>query len=364
MNALDPYQTAAAQTTATRVLVTASPGTGKTSTLVARIQYMIEHDRLSPSRIVAITFTRNAAKELRDRLGDSAKGAYIGTLHAFCLRMLMEYGKALGYEADWLTIIPDEDALLDMKEVLDQLGMITRKPGGQYDWKRIGAKRWDRFWTGVTSGQITRSPDIDQPIENAVATIPGIPDETLALCWQAWDAIIARFRAQNTLTFGTLLTEAYHLLDDLKTLNYFRDRYRHFLLDEAQDSSKQEWSIIWRLLEKAEPSTMFAVGDDWQAIYGWRGAAPSIMVNLAKDPSWTVFNLAKSYRFGPGIAEPALRLIRHNKERIDKELIPCGPTPGTATAIRDMTLEDVADLIQGIANAKLRDAGESSVEQH
>jgi len=327
MTKLDQYQYGAAVSEAPRVLVTAPPGSGKTTTLVAHLQFMVETRRITPSRIAAITFTRMAAREIRERAGEACRGMQISTLHAFCLDMLMTMGDHVGYERDWLSIIDDEDARLDEKEVLSDLGLIRRKPDGRYDWARVGAAAWQKFVSGVTSGRIERGSGLYRE------------------CWKAWDALLARFRSQNLLTYGTILTEALALLDDRKALAYFRDQHRHIVVDEAQDTSHIQWSIVWRLVEKAKPDTLWVVADADQSLYSWRGAAPNEIIAMSKSAKVETHTLTNSYRFGPGIADPAMRLIKNNAERIPSVIVPRGKMHGKCTTLLHQTIRQTADLV-------------------
>ena len=299
---LDAYQTAAVATSENRVLVTAVPGSGKTTTLVARILHMLEQG-LEPRTIVCVTFTRHAAAQLRERVGEAGKRVVIGTLHSFCLRMIREMGQSIGYEWEWLTIEDDDDAILEQYDALTDLGIMTIGPDGRRIWRQCKAKEWAHFTTQVQAGLLDPDDD-DNP-------------DVLRL---AWNAYMDRLRSQNTLTYGTILTEAYRLLRNKKALAIFRRRYRHFLIDEAQDTSHLQWSIVFRLVEKAQPDTLFVVGDLDQSIYEWRGAAPRDMLKMAKSDKTTCYTLPTTYRFGPGIAAPAQRLIDHNVQRLPTKI--------------------------------------------
>lgn len=332
MNNLTEEQRAAATTLAKRVLVTACPGSGKTQTFAARIRHMIDDQKVLPSTIAAITFTRLGATEIRERVGQAARGAFIGTLHSFCLRMLREMGGQLGYEPEWLTIMDDVDAELDMKEVLCDMGFIRKKPKGGFDWLKVGSTTWDDFVMGVTSGKlIERRPEHVQ-------------------LWLAWDAFRARCRAQNQMTFGLILYEAMALLDKPEALAYFQNRHRHIMIDEFQDTDCLQWSIVLRLAQRAEPDTLWACGDEDQSIYAFRGAEPHQMVAFAAEPTTEVHHLTRTFRFGPKIATAASNLISHNKDRIDKG--PMVPNAIESTlAIRTINhIDAVSTILRGLTD--------------
>lgn len=327
-NRLDDRQMGAVKSEADRILVTAVPGSGKTSTLVARLRHMVAVQRHSPSSIVAITFTRMAAKEIRARIGDAGRGMYIGTLHAFCLRLIMEMGGCIGYDPSWLSILDETDTDLDIKEVLADLGLVQKKRGGGVTWSKVKAGEWKGFLESVQAGDPPERDKVDPAL------------------WRAYDALIARFRAQNVLTYGTILTEAYRLLGDPKALEFFQGRYRHFLIDESQDTNHIQWKIVWPFVEKAHPDTVFVVGDADQSLYSWRGARPDIMVGMANDPRYEVHKLEYSYRFGPEIGDPANSLISHNTVRMDTRIVAKGGPSKPVRVVQDAQIAQVASSVQ------------------
>ena len=333
---LDSFQDLAVLAPEKRVLVTAGPGAGKTRTLVARLAHMVGPMGISPSRVVAITFTRHAAAEIEERMAGLRIG-FVGTLHAFCLRLLLADGERLGYDRRWLTIVSDEDLELEAKEVMEELGLIRRAPRGGYTWQKVTYGQWTAFYATVTSHGDTT--------ELREATAKATPIGQLSL-FAAWDGLLARLRAQNLLAYGTILTESLRLLEDRKTLKHFQEQYRHFVVDEAQDTSHVQWGLIWKLIEKAKPATMFVVCDLDQAIYQWRGGDPSEIVKMAQDPAWQVYNLGKSYRFGTAIGTAAGRLIAHNVNRIPKELECVGPE-GKVERASNCSVDALTKTIRG-----------------
>lgn len=213
----DARQLEAVTTVHPRVMCVAGAGSGKTSVVKGRIEYMLDALHLNPAELVVITFTRCGAHEIKERVGNKAQGAFIGTLHSFVLKLLMERGDHLGYVREWLTIIDEKEAELDEREVLNDLGLISKKKGGKWDWKRIKASEWSDFKNNITNGSL--SP------EEAEKNHPS--------AWKAWQHLLNRFRAQNVLTFGTIMYEGYRLLDDADTLAHYRLHHRHFIVDEC-----------------------------------------------------------------------------------------------------------------------------------
>lgn len=328
---LDRFQESAATTTAARVVCVAAPGSGKTATLMARIAWLVREQHVSPSRIQAVTFTRYAAANMRDRLPEDCVGVNISTLHAFCLKVLIQHGAALGYDPAWLSIISDEDAKLDEREILSDLGLIKKQPGGKWDWRKVKAKTWYGFRDGIVNGSLST-------------------DEAKAMSsdlWSAWQALLSRFKAQNVLTYGTILFEALNLLrTDRKALKFYRDQYRHWLVDEFQDTSHVQWSVVQRLIESANPASVFVSGDILQSIYRWRAASPDIMRECAE--TYEVRYLPNCYRFGKPIADAANNLASYADEPLAQTIIPRGG-PSEVRVLEDQSLADTAGLVADLS---------------
>lgn len=302
---LDENQTRAVTSDSKRILACSVPGSGKTTVLTARIGNMVHERKFLPSRICAITFTRLGAAEIRRRLEPGCNGVYVGTLHALCLRIVREFGSSAGYESSWLSLVDDDEASLDLREVLCDLQICRRNGNRSLRWVAVGAEDWERFYSNVTSGRIT----VD----------PGTPDGSIM--WTAYQVFLGRLRSQNVLTFNTLLCEAYRILcENPDALAHWQRNVQHVLVDEAQDTSQVQWSIVWRLIERADPETLFVVGDDDQSIYSWRGAEPREMIDLSRKDGVEVIALSNTYRFGDGIGGPCSALISCNRERIEKHM--------------------------------------------
>jgi len=326
----DPEQLQAVNTEAARTLVVSVPGSGKTTVLVGRILRMIERGT-RPEDITAITFTRYAAEEIRKRIGPAGRGVWIGTLHALALRIVRASAEVGGYSEDWLSIISDDEAEADMHLAMRDVGLIAMR-AGKVCWSEVTAGAWEKFVGDVSSGALREEDD---------------EDSGHLLMWKAWNLYLSRLRSQNTLTFGSMLIEAMRVLADRSTLLFWRRTVRHVLVDEAQDTSNIQWSIVWRLVEKTDPDSLFVVGDDDQSLYGWRGAVPDQMVKMA-DGGFEVVKLCRCYRFGAGIANPASALIANNSVRVAKDLVPCGATPGVLEVVWDA---DVADVVYWVSQA-------------
>lgn len=328
---LDENQKKAVFSTSKRILACSVPGSGKTTVLTARIGHMVHERKCLPSRICAITFTRLGAAEIRKRLPPGCEGVYVGTLHALCLKIVREFGGSSGYDASWLSLIDDDEAAMDLREVLCDLGICRRSKGGKWvTWVAVGAEDWDRFYGDATAGKIRADP--------------GTPAGTVM--WTALQVFLSRLRSQNVLTFNTLLGEALRILDENpEALAHWQNQVQNVLVDEAQDTSQVQWSIVWKLITRADPETLFVVGDDDQSIYSWRGAEPKEMIEMSRKDGVEVIKLSNTYRFGDGIGCPASALIAHNTERIPKDMECLGRCMGMVHHRNEADFSDVLCLI-------------------
>lgn len=265
--ALNPEQRAAVEAAERTVAVVAGPGTGKTKTLVARIAYLVESRGVKPGEITAVTFTNQAAAEMRERLEKRLGGKRavarmtIGTFHAICLDLL------------------DGARLLGPGEALTAAAETLRETGGKGSAKSL---------------------------LQAVSRVKnGAPLEEAGLDGERYDAYCARLRALGVLDFDDLLTEA------LKLDTAGRKQFRHLLVDEFQDVSGAQYGLVRAWSRGGE--SLFAIGDPDQSIYGFRGASGRCFQRLAEEiPDARVIRLKENYRSAPEIIEAAGKVIGEN----------------------------------------------------
>jgi len=330
--ALDPDQLATVTTDARRALVLAGAGSGKTRVLTERIAYLIEECHASPSEIVAVTFTRKAAAEMRERLvkriGSNAYGVTMGTMHALALVQLRRFGELLGLRPNNITVYSEWEEDFLLRQVATEMGALKGKT-----WK-LSKKAVDAmFGAYYATG-----------IEPSVET-KGIYD--------LFRAFMARCRENNALTYGGLLIGFKMLL--LQAMQYLG--WRHVLVDEVQDLDRLQWSIIETMAARL-PATLFAVGDIDQSIYAWRGAAPEYLLENAD--TFQVLRLERNYRSGGRIVEAANRLIGHNTARLPKTMKACRRgVMGLVCRCEDMDSARVAQEAQ--AATKIQAAKDTAV---
>ncbi|MEP7327830.1 MAG: UvrD-helicase domain-containing protein, partial [Betaproteobacteria bacterium] len=300
---LNPAQREAVRHCAGPLLVLAGAGSGKTRVITAKIAHLIEQGT-DPTRIVAITFTNKAAREMRDRAqslltaegkGDLARKVVIATFHAFGLRILRAEAHALGLKPGFSIFDPD-----DLETIVAEL-VATSDRG------RARAAQWKiSAWKNalVTPTQALHSAETDD--ERAAAKAFANYDETLA--------------AYQAVDFDDLIVRPLQLLEtNADAALRWQARCEHLLVDEYQDTNPAQYRLLRALVGAVTPFT--AVGDDDQAIYGWRGATLDNLAALPRDyPELKVIKLEQNYRSTVRVLRCANALIAHNPKLFDKRL--------------------------------------------
>ncbi|MFZ4537389.1 UvrD-helicase domain-containing protein [Propionivibrio sp.] len=281
------------------LLVLAGAGSGKTRVITQKIAYLIEECGLSPSNIAAITFTNKAAKEMQERVGkllkDKPKGLTISTFHSLGVRILREEAKALGYKPRF--------SIFDSN---DCFGIVSDLAGS------------------VDKATIRRLQSVISNWKNALVSpdqaLKGVQNETEKLAALAYASYSATLKAYQAVDFDDLITLPVELFENHpEILGKWQNRLRYLLVDEYQDTNACQYKLL-KLL--AGPRAAFtAVGDDDQAIYGWRGADVENLRGLPRDyPNLKLIKLEQNYRSTVRILKAANALISHNEKLFDKKL--------------------------------------------
>ncbi|MBL8414046.1 MAG: UvrD-helicase domain-containing protein [Propionivibrio sp.] len=281
------------------LLVLAGAGSGKTRVITQKIAYLIEECGFSPSNIAAITFTNKAAKEMQERVGkllrDKPSGLTISTFHALGVRILREEARALGYKPRF--------SIFDAN---DSFAIVSDLAGS------------------VDKATIRRLQSVISGWKNALVTpaqaLKGVSNETEKLAAQAYASYSATLKAYQAVDFDDLIALPVELFENHpEILGKWQNRLRYLLVDEYQDTNACQYKLL-RLL--AGPRAAFtAVGDDDQAIYGWRGADVENLRGLPRDyPNLKLIKLEQNYRSTVRILKAANALIAHNEKLFDKKL--------------------------------------------
>ena len=301
LNGLNPEQTAAVTLPHESALILAGAGSGKTRVLTTRIAYLIHTGQAGPGAIFAVTFTNKAAREMLTRLAAllpiNTRGMWIGTFHGLANRMLRAHHREAGLPA-LFQILDSQDQLAAIKRLLKALNV---------DDEKYPPRQLQHFINGVKE-QGLRAPMID-----AYDPYTRKQQELFA----AYDEQCQR---EGVVDFAELLLRSYELLKrDEPLRRHYQDRFRHILVDEFQDTNHLQY--LW-LKQLAGPhAAVFAVGDDDQSIYAFRGARVGNMADFERDFAVRqVVRLEQNYRSHGNILDAANALIRHNRSRLGKNL--------------------------------------------
>jgi len=298
---LNPEQRAAVTLPAQSALILAGAGSGKTRVLTTRIAWLVSTGQVSPQGILAVTFTNKAAKEMLGRLSAmlpvNVRGMWIGTFHGLCNRLLRAHHRDAGLPATF-QILDSQDQLSAVKRLLKILN---------WDDEKFPPRQLQSFINGAKE-QGLRAADIDDS--------DGYNKKFIEF-YQAYDDQCQR---EGVVDFGELLLRAVELLKRNTALrDHYRMRFRHILIDEFQDTNPLQYAWIKEL--SGEASAVFAVGDDDQSIYAFRGADVANMQHFERE--FRVPNLIKleqNYRSGGHILDAANAMIRNNAQRLGKNL--------------------------------------------
>jgi DNA helicase-2/ATP-dependent DNA helicase PcrA len=311
---LNPAQREAVSAPPGHYLVLAGAGSGKTRVLTHRIAWMLEVEHASPWSILAVTFTNKAAGEMRARcdalIQQGTRGLTVGTFHGIAHRLLRQHWREAKLPETFQILDADDQQRL-IKRTIQGLGLDeARFPPRQAAWfinaAKDEGKRPDAFHN--TGDPLTRS---------------------LLDVYRAYDATCVR---SGLVDFAELLLRSHELwLHDDALLAHYRERYRHLLIDEFQDTNTIQYA--WLRVLAGSTGQMFVVGDDDQAIYGWRGARVENVQHFLRDfPGAKTIRLEQNYRSTGTILKAANAIIANNPQRLGKKLWTAGDN-GTPIAL-------------------------------
>ncbi|MGD8380151.1 MAG: DNA helicase II [Gammaproteobacteria bacterium] len=302
LDPLNDAQRAAVTAPAEPVLVLAGAGSGKTRVLVHRIAWLIQVENVSPWGILAVTFTNKAAGEMRSRieelLGGPSGAMWIGTFHGLAHRLLRLHWQEAGLPQTFQILDSDDQHRL-IKRLLKGLELDeARWPPRQVQWF-INARKDE----GLRARHLG---DADDPFQRQMIRV-----------YRAYEEACER---AGLVDFAELLLRAHELwLNQPDLLAHYRERFRHVLVDEFQDTNEIQYA--WVRMLAGDTGKPFIVGDDDQSIYGWRGARVENLHTFQKDfPGTHVVRLEQNYRSTGNILAAANRLIANNSDRMGKNL--------------------------------------------
>lgn len=290
---LNSQQLTAVKTIDGPVLVFAGAGTGKTKTLISRIIYMVKEKNIKPYNILAITFTKKATNEMRERLenalGEEAYQVYMSTIHSMCSRILRREITVLGYKKDF-EIIDDEEGAKILGEVYKNLAIDKKK-----------------VWPKTALQAISDFKNNNTPLMGLIIDI--------------YEAYSNYLKENNMVDFDDLLLLTKKIFEENPDiLEHYQNIHKYILVDEFQDTNSIQYQIIKLLAAKNR--NIFVVGDDDQSIYSFRGARVENMQDFMNDyPDAKKIILDKNYRSSNVILKGANSVIKNNKMREPKSLV-------------------------------------------
>lgn len=289
-------------------LILAGAGSGKTRVLTTRIAWLIQTGQVSPIGVLAVTFTNKAAKEMMMRLSSmlpiNTRGMWIGTFHGLCNRLLRAHHRDAGLPSTF-QILDTQDQLSAIKRLLKGLKVDDEK----YPPKQL------QYFIAHAKERGMRARDLESG------------DDFQARMAQLYDAYDQQCQREGVVDFAELLLRSYELLKHSEAIrNHYQERFRHILIDEFQDTNALQYAWL-KLLSghdggrsKDAASAVFAVGDDDQSIYAFRGADVANMRLYENQFQPIMVKLEQNYRSHGHILDSANHLIANNTGRLGKNL--------------------------------------------
>ncbi|PIV57038.1 MAG: ATP-dependent DNA helicase PcrA [Caldiserica bacterium CG02_land_8_20_14_3_00_36_38] len=285
------------------LLIFAGAGSGKTRVITYKIAYLIDALKVSPSRILAVTFTNKAANEMKGRteslLGDEIKSLWIGTFHSICAKMLRRDINLLGFKSNF-TILDEDDSERAIKEVMKRLNIDT---------KYLAPSSVKNYISQAKTSFINAEDfklQAREYIEKVVSSV-----------YSGYEAFL---KLNNSLDFDDLIFLTVKLLKEHEDVAYYySNKFKYLLVDEYQDINMMQYQLI-KLLSKIH-RRLTVVGDDDQSIYSFRGASVEFIDLIQEDfKDLRILKLEQNYRSPQEILNTANRLIKHNRSRSNKQL--------------------------------------------
>ena len=334
LESLNKRQQKAVTATDGPVLIIAGPGSGKTKVLTHRIAYIIKNKAVSPTNILAVTFTNKAAQEMKSRVGvllekmvyannsnfykksfdddaphpnplprgegvSSFQFPVIGTFHSICVRILRQEAELIGYKKGF-TIYDDSDQQAIIKKIMNNLQISP-----------------EQFNPRAVLSHISNAKNELKSPKDFSDIADGYFQEQVSIVYNAYQK---KLKDNNSLDFDDLIMQTILLfLDKLEILRKYQDKFRYVMVDEYQDTNYAQYKLV-DLLSKTHRN-LCVVGDDWQSIYKWRGADIRNILDFEKNYSEAeVILLEQNYRSTQTILDASYQIISRNVNRKEKKL--------------------------------------------
>ncbi|WPQ67134.1 DNA helicase PcrA [Weissella paramesenteroides] len=301
---MNDKQAEAVMTTEGPLLIMAGAGSGKTRVLTHRVAHLIQDLDVLPWRILAITFTNKAAREMKERISQlvdesDAEAVWVSTFHALAVRILRRDIDKLGYQKDFSIIDASAQRTL-IKRILKDFNVDIEK-----------------YAPRSVLGAISNAKNAMEGPEEYVKKATGPFEEIVGKAYKEYQH---RLALAQSLDFDDLIMLTIELLHkDQEVLSYYQEKFLYVHVDEYQDTNDAQYELVTLL--SAKHRNLAVVGDSDQSIYGWRGANMQIILNFSKEyPDAKTVMLEQNYRSTQTILDAANAVIRNNNERIAKKL--------------------------------------------
>ncbi len=304
---LNPQQQKAVTLPDTSSLILAGAGSGKTTVLIARIAHILGQHMARPSEIMAVTFTNKAAKEMLNRLSTKVsfnpRAMWVGTFHGLCNRFLYLHHTEAGLPSTY-TILDSSDQLGLIKKIMKNIGLEDDK----------NKARQIQNYINLCKEEGRRADDV---------SASGLDEKNMADVYRTYEKVLNQ---QGAVDFAELILRTYEVLSNNESLRlHYQNRFKYILVDEFQDTNKLQYKFIKILSGVDYPdrrtNAVFAVGDDDQSIYAFRGANVANMRLFLDDFGISEpIRLEQNYRSKRNILDAANQLIAQNKDRLGKNL--------------------------------------------
>ncbi|MDE0483084.1 MAG: DNA helicase PcrA [Candidatus Poribacteria bacterium] len=340
---LNSVQREAVQHTEGPLLILSGAGSGKTRVITHRVAYLMKHHRVSPFRILAVTFTNKAANEMKERLeilvGEgTSKNLWVATFHATCARILRRDIEQLDGFTKNFTIYDKGEQVTVVKDIIRQHGLDDKMYNPRTIHDLIGKAKNNAIKPD------TYANTADGYYEKIVAKIYPEYQDTL--------------RKNNALDFDDLLNFTVELFKKHPdVLEHYQEKFEHVLVDEYQDTNRCQYELVRYLA--GEKKNVCVVGDDDQSIYGFRGADIHNILDFEKNyPNTNVLRLEQNYRSTQNILEAAWSVVQNNKKRKEKKLWTKNESGELVTCYEAMDERDEA----GFVGTKIEDWNAEGVD--
>ncbi len=346
MEGLNSEQVAAVSCVDGPVLIVAGAGSGKTRVLTSRIAYILAEKQCDPARILALTFTKKAASEMKERIAlmvgeKRARRLYMGTFHSVFIRFLREFAEVLGYPKTF-TIYDTSDSVSAVKACIKELQLDEKVYKPKDVLSRISMAKNNL----VTPGAYRRNATAQQ--NDAAAKKPRIVD--------IYELYAHKCKLSGVMDFDDILLNMNILLrDSQEAFMSIAGRFDYIMVDEYQDTNYAQYLILKKLSQLHQ--NICVVGDDSQSIYAFRGAKIENILNFKKDyPNHHIFRLEQNYRSTQVIVNAANSLIARNSARIPKECYSRGDEGEKIRLIQAYTEQEEALLVASSIVSRIHSA--------